>query len=93
MPPAGTKQQTDGRWMMGMASDPFSVEVIYETGRSAVPRGNFADLLPACGYALDLADRIGREPTGDGLGPARWVNVLRAGHLEISISVIDGGLL
>ena len=68
------------------------VTIEYEDGRVQEAQDDFIDLTDACSFAFELADTLGRQQ-GDGHGPPRWVRVMRATKIEISISVVRGGFL
>jgi len=70
----------------------LGVTIEYADGRVERVQDDFIDLLEASGFALALADRLGAEQ-GDGHGPPRWVRIMRHARVELSISIIRGGLL
>jgi len=70
----------------------LGVTIEYADGRVERVQDDFIDLLEASGFALALADRLGAEQ-GDGHGPPRWVRIMRNSAIELSISIIRGGLL
>jgi hypothetical protein len=70
----------------------YDVVIRYEDGRRVSARTHIEDLGEACAFVLELADQLGDAP-GDGAGPPKWVEIYREDRLEISVSVIRGGLL
>jgi len=70
----------------------FDVVIRYEDARRSSARKQIEDLGEACAFVLDLADTLGNAPD-DGSGPPKWVEIYREGHLEISVSIVRGGLL
>jgi len=69
----------------------LSVKIEYEGGKTQEAQGDFIDLSEAARFALDLADTLDRKHS-DGIGRPRWVKILRDTHIELSISVLPGGL-
>ena len=63
----------------------------YEDGRSVRVERHLNGLSEGLAFALDLADRAGHY-TDDGHGPPKYVKVYFGGLLELTISVIPGGL-
>lgn len=54
---------------------------------------NFADLGEATGYALRYADEVGQRMLKLGENFPKSVDIECDGRLQISIQIIDGGLL
>ena len=69
----------------------LSVTIEYEDGKTQEAQGDFIDLSEAARFALDLADTLDRKQS-DGVARPRWVKILRDTHVELSISVFQGGL-
>ena len=53
---------------------------------------HIGDLGEACAFVLKLADRLGETPT-DGERLPKWVEIYKGERLEISVSVVTGGLV
>jgi hypothetical protein len=70
----------------------YDIIVRYEDGRRMAIEHGLEDLGEACARVLKLADELGDKP-GDGDGPAKAVEIYRDERLEISVSVVHGGLI
>ena len=69
----------------------YDVTIRYEDGRRSKVRDQIDDLGEACAYVLQLAEELGNA-AGDGGDLAKWVEIFLDERLEISVSVIHGGL-
>ena len=69
----------------------YDVVIRYEDGSRAKVEDHIGDLGDACAFVLKLADQLGGTPTGDDPLP-KWVEIYKADKLEISVSVVTGGL-
>ncbi len=69
----------------------YDVMIRYEDGKRSRVEAQIDDLGEACAYVLRLADRLSDAPH-DGLDEPKWVEIFREDRLEISVSVVRGGL-
>jgi hypothetical protein len=69
----------------------FRVEVAFVEGPHHHHGEHFADLNAACRFALDLADRLGRD-LASSTQKAHEVLLYEDDAMILSIRVIDGGL-
>lgn len=70
----------------------YDVLIKYEDGRRSEVQSQIDDLGEACAFVLKLADQLGADPD-NGATPAKWVEIYKDGRLEISVSVVRGGLV
>ena len=70
----------------------YDVVIRYEDGRRSPAKNHIEDLGEACAFVLELADELGNAP-GDGSRQPKWVEIYREDRLEISVSVVRGGLV
>ena len=70
----------------------YDVMIRYEDGRRSRVETHIDDLGEACAFVLRLADELGAE-LSDGTDCAKWVEIYKEGRLEISVSVVGGGLV
>jgi len=70
----------------------YDVLIRYEDGRRSRVESHIDDLGEACAFVLKLADTLGSDP-GDGSDHPKWVEIYKEDRLEISVSVVSGGLV
>ncbi|WP_298691619.1 hypothetical protein [uncultured Sphingomonas sp.] len=70
----------------------YDIVIRYEDGHRSTLDDRVGDLGEACAFVLKLADELGGKAIG-GHAPAKWVEIYREQRLEISVSVVRGGLL
>ena len=68
----------------------YDVMIRYEDGRRTKVQDEIDDLGEACAFVLKLAEQLGHA--SDSKGIARSVEIYREDRLEISVSVVRGGL-
>jgi hypothetical protein len=69
----------------------YDVRIRYGDGRRSIVESHIDDLGEACSFVLKLADELGGAGDDDD-DTAKWVEVYRYDRLEISVSVVRGGL-
>jgi hypothetical protein len=69
----------------------YDVMIRYGDGRRSKIGSRVDDLGEACAFVLKLADELGLRPEGDA-DPPKWVEIFSEERLEISVSVVHGGL-
>jgi hypothetical protein len=70
----------------------WSVTLEYEDGRAEGIGEPYEGLDDATIAALQLADHLGKNPSGDGHGRPVIVRVHMDGQFELAITIIKGGL-
>jgi hypothetical protein len=70
----------------------YDIVIRYEDGHRTTLDDSVEDLGDACAFVLKLADELGGKATGN-RAPPKWVEIYREQRLEISVSVVRGGLL
>jgi hypothetical protein len=70
----------------------YDVMIRYGDGRRSRVESHIDDLGEACAFVLKLADELGSAPDDQADG-AKWVEIFHAERLEISVSVVRGGLV
>jgi len=70
----------------------YDVMIRYSDGKRSKVESRFDDLGEACAFVLKLADELGDSTTSEN-DPPKWVEIYREDRLEISVSVVYGGLL
>jgi hypothetical protein len=70
----------------------YDIVIRYEDGRRSALDDSVDDLGDACARVLKLADELGNSAE-DGHAPPKWVEIYQHERLEISVSVVRGGLL
>ncbi|WP_298690453.1 hypothetical protein [uncultured Sphingomonas sp.] len=70
----------------------FLITIVYPDGPPVERPDRFDDRAAALGYALTLADDLGRTFSSGDRGWAKWVSIHCDGKLDISIQIIPGGL-
>lgn len=72
---------------------PLSVVVVSEDCSLQDVRKEMATLREAVGFALQLADELGRRSDGDRIGRHRTVEIRNGSVTHLTIAVLHGGLL
>ena len=70
----------------------YDVLIRYEDGRRSAVESQIDDLGEACAFVLKLADRLGSASDDEAELP-RWVEIYKDERLEISVSVVRGGMV
>jgi len=71
----------------------YDVKIRYEDGRRSKVRDEIEDLGEACAYVLQLAEELSDAAADRDGDLAKWVEIFRDERLEISVSVVRGGLV
>jgi len=70
----------------------YDVMIRHEDGRRSAVESQIDDLGEACAFVLKLADQLGSS-TADDADIPRWVEIYKDERLEISVSVVRGGMV
>ena len=69
----------------------LDVTIEYDDKFTESVQDRFSNLYKACIYAFELADKHGSND-GNDHGFPRWVHIIQEGKVELSISIVRGGL-
>ena len=70
----------------------YDVMIRHEDGRRSAVESQIDDLGEACAFVLKLAAQLGSS-TADDADIPRWVEIYKDERLEISVSVVRGGMV